>query len=148
MLAHLWQFELSGHTYVAPEHPEWESGESDTVLPAGSTASAGSPRVTSSSTSSTSVMPGCTSAAWRRSRIDPAELLGEVPEEPTAYDGWGILPDQYLRRFSTDDGDTPEPPDERNRDLPPFRPWWGAEAARDGTARGVGNAQGRSADLS
>ena len=61
-------------------------------------------------------------------RIDPAEVLGDVPPEPTAYDGWGILPDQYLRRFAGDDGETPEPADQRNRDLPPFRPWWGAGA--------------------
>ena len=51
-----------------------------------------------------------------------------MPDEPTAYDGWGILPDQYLRRFADDDGDTPEPRDQRNRDLPPFRPWWGESA--------------------
>ena len=47
-------------------------------------------------------------------RIDPAQALGDVPEEPTAYDGWGILPDQYLRRFAGDDGETPEPADQRN----------------------------------
>jgi hypothetical protein len=130
-LAHLWQFELSGHTYVAPEHPEWESGESDTVLPAGS-------RLSRLAAGDEFVYEFDLGDAWLHicrvgeSRIDPAELLGEVPEEPTAYDGWGILPDQYLRRFSTDDGETPEPPDERNRDLPPFRPWWGAEVAADG----------------
>ena len=47
---------------------------------------------------------------------------------PTPYYGWGILPDQYLRRFAEDDGETAEPADQRNRDLPPFRPWWGPGA--------------------
>ena len=68
----------------------------------------------------------------------PLEEIGEAPPEPTAYDGWGILPDQYLRRFADDDGETPEPVDQRNRDLPPLRPWWGPGAgsgAREG-ARG------------
>ena len=46
-----------------------------------------------------------------------------------AYDGWGILPDQYLRRFADDDGERAAPADLRNRDLPPLRPWWGPEAA-------------------
>ncbi len=32
-LSHLWQFELEGHVYVAPEDPEWGSGENDKVLP-------------------------------------------------------------------------------------------------------------------
>ena len=54
-----------------------------------------------------------------------------MPDEPTAYDGWGILPDQYLRRFADDDGDTPEPRDQRNRDLPPFRRRGGETGATD-----------------
>ena len=61
-----------------------------------------------------------------------------MPDEPTAYDGWGILPDQYLRRFADDDGETPEPRDQRNRDLPPFRPWWGAGVTRRPRPRPTG----------
>jgi hypothetical protein len=30
--------------------------------------------------------------------IDPAEELGTTPREPTAYWGWGAIPDQYGRR--------------------------------------------------
>ena len=35
-------------------------------------------------------------------RIDPYEALGEVPDRPAAYWGWGSLPDQYGRRFDED----------------------------------------------
>ena len=31
-LDQLWQFELAGHVYVAPEDPEWQSAESDKFL--------------------------------------------------------------------------------------------------------------------
>jgi len=126
-LSHLWQFELPGHVYVAPEHPDWESGESDTVLAASS-------RLSRLMAGDEFVYEFDLGDSWLHicrvadGRIDPAQVLGDVPEEPTAYDGWGILPDQYLRRFAGDDGETPEPADERNRDLPPFRPWWGPSA--------------------
>jgi hypothetical protein len=30
--------------------------------------------------------------------IDPLEVLGDVPDQPTAYWGWGSIPDQYGRR--------------------------------------------------
>ncbi len=30
-------------------------------------------------------------------RIDPLEELGEVPDRPVPYWGWGDLPDQYVR---------------------------------------------------
>ncbi len=135
-LSHLWQFELPGHIYVAPEHPDWESGESDTVL-------ASSSRLSRLVAGDEFVYEFDLGDSWlhicrvAEGRIDPSEVLGDVPDEPTAYDGWGILPDQYLRRFADDDGDTPEPRDQRNRDLPPFRPWWGradAPAARRGAA--------------
>ena len=126
-LSHLWQFELAGHIYVAPEHPDWESGESDTVLPSTS-------RLSRLVAGDEFVYEFDLGDSWlhicrvAEGRIDPSEVLGDVPAEPTAYDGWGILPDQYLRRFADDDGDTQEPPDQRNRDLPPFRPWWGSGA--------------------
>ena len=58
-------------------------------------------------------------------RIDPYEALGEVPDRPAAYWGWGSLPDQYGRRFDEDDGETPVPPDPRGSDLPPIRYDWG-----------------------
>ena len=36
--------------------------------------------------------------------IDPAEVLGVIPRAPTAYWGWGTIPDQYDRRWAEDDG--------------------------------------------
>lgn len=58
-------------------------------------------------------------------RIDPYEALGEVPDRPAAFWGWGSLPDQYGRRFDEDDGETPVPPDPCGSDLPPIRYDWG-----------------------
>jgi hypothetical protein len=134
-LSHLWQFELEGQVFVAPEHPDWEGSEK--VLAASS-------RLSRLVSGDAFVYEFDLGDSWvhicrvAEGRIDPVETLGEVPEEPTAYDGWGILPDQYLRRFAGDDGETPEPPDERNRDLPPFRPWWGA-GALDAPSTGTGD---------
>ena len=108
-LSHLWQFELPGHVFVAPEHPDWESGESDTVLPSTSRLSrlvAGDEFVYEFDLGDS----GLHICRVAEARIDPAEALGDVPEEPTAYDGWGILPDQYLRRFAEDDGEAPSRP--------------------------------------
>ena len=140
-LSHLWQFELPGHIYVAPEHPDWESGESDTVL-------ASTSRLSRLVAGDEFVYEFDLGDSWlhicrvAEGRIDPSEVLGDVPDEPTAYDGWGILPDQYLRRFADDDGDTPEPRDQRNRDLPPFRPWWGSGGAAPRTALPRAQAEG------
>jgi hypothetical protein len=126
-LSHLWQFELAGNVFVAPEDPEWESGESDTVLNANSSLS----RL---AVADVFVYQFDLGDSWlhicrvAEGRIDPQETLGDAPPEPVAYDGWGILPDQYLRRFAEDDGETPAPADQRNRDLPPLRPWWGPDA--------------------
>jgi Plasmid pRiA4b ORF-3-like protein len=36
--------------------------------------------------------------------VDPLETLGVVPARPTAYRGWGTIPDQYGRRWESDDG--------------------------------------------
>jgi Plasmid pRiA4b ORF-3-like protein len=60
-------------------------------------------------------------------RIDPLDTIGVQPVAPTPYFGWGDLPDQYGRRWDTDDGDTPEPerPVRPLADLPPLLPWWG-----------------------
>jgi hypothetical protein len=55
-------------------------------------------------------------------RIDPLETLGIIPTGPLPYWGWGEIPDQYGRRTSDDDGETPLAPDPEWRDLPPLRP--------------------------
>jgi hypothetical protein len=59
-------------------------------------------------------------------RIDPLEALGVVPAVPLPFFGWGELPDQYGRRWDSDDGESPGPPDPGTGDLPPLRPWWGS----------------------
>ena len=79
----------------------------------------------SSCTSSTPAMVAA-HLPRRRTRVDPLEESAR-PAGADAYDGWGILPDQYLRRFADDDA-TPAPVDQRNRDLPPCVPG-GAHAA-------------------
>ena len=60
-------------------------------------------------------------------RIDPLDTVGTPPASPTPYFGWGDLPDQYGRRWHTDDGDAlePERPADPLTDLPPILPWWG-----------------------
>lgn len=58
-------------------------------------------------------------------RIDPDEALGLVPDAPLPYWGWGDMPDQYLRRWDGDDGETPLPSDPELSDLPPLQPGWG-----------------------
>jgi hypothetical protein len=126
-LSHLWQFELAGYVYVAPAEPGWDSGGNDKVLH-------GDSRLSRLAVGDEFVYQFDPGDAWlhicrvAESRIDPEETLGDAPAEPVAYDGWGIIPDQYLRRFAEDDGETPMPVDQRNRDLPPLRPWWGPDA--------------------
>jgi hypothetical protein len=126
--SHLWQFELAGHVYVAPDDPEWDSAGGSQLLSAQT-------RLSRLAIGDVFVYQFDPADAWlhlcrvAESRIDPLEELGESPDEPMPYDGWGILPDQYLRRFAEDDGETPVPRDLRNRDLPPLRPWWGPQAA-------------------
>jgi Plasmid pRiA4b ORF-3-like protein len=66
--------------------------------------------------------------------IDPADKVGlsaaEMPG-PLPYFGWGAIPDQYMRRWSGDDGENTRVPRDPGRgDLPPLRPWWGEGAAR------------------
>ncbi|MGE4426994.1 MAG: hypothetical protein AB7G37_11135 [Solirubrobacteraceae bacterium] len=61
-----------------------------------------------------------------KQRIDPLTEIGEVPNAPVPYWGWGAIPDQYGRRFDEDDGEGgPVPPDPRRTDLPPIHPGWG-----------------------
>jgi hypothetical protein len=50
--------------------------------------------------------------------IDPVERVGIVPSAPMPYFGWGQIPDQYGRRWQTDDGESPIPPDPGSSDLP------------------------------
>jgi hypothetical protein len=65
-------------------------------------------------------------------RIDPLDELGIVPAGPLPYVGWGDLPDQYGRRWDSDDGDSPEPkrPSRPLADLPPILPSWGPRQPR------------------
>ncbi|MCP2205203.1 pRiA4b ORF-3-like protein [Lentzea flava] len=58
-------------------------------------------------------------------RIDPLDELGIQPGQPLPYWGWGDIPDQYGRRWDTDDGQTPLPPDPGLADLPVLQPGWG-----------------------
>ena len=60
-------------------------------------------------------------------RADPLEVLGTEPAEPTAYWGWGDLPDQYGRRWDGDHGESAPPAEPRDlfADLPPLQPHWG-----------------------
>lgn len=63
-------------------------------------------------------------------RVDPLDEIGVVPDRPTPYWGWGDVPDQYLRRWDGDDGESAPPKQPRRpfADLPPLFPWWGAQA--------------------
>ncbi len=38
-------------------------------------------------------------------KVDPLEVLGIRPDAPLPYWGWGSIPDQYGRRWDTDDGE-------------------------------------------
>lgn len=42
-------------------------------------------------------------------KIDPLEVLGIRPDAPLPYWGWGRIPDQYGRRWATDDGESRVP---------------------------------------
>jgi Plasmid pRiA4b ORF-3-like protein len=45
-----------------------------------------------------------THACTVEGHLDPLEVLGNIPHQPTAYWGWGTMPDQYGRRWDSDDG--------------------------------------------
>jgi hypothetical protein len=55
-------------------------------------------------------------------RINPAEVLGILPDTPLPYWAWGDIPGQYRRCWDGDDGESPQPSDPGLADLPPFRP--------------------------
>ena len=57
--------------------------------------------------------------------IDPLDELGIVPDAPLPYWGWGDIPDQYGRRWESDDGEPKARPDPHLTDLPPLRQGWG-----------------------
>jgi hypothetical protein len=59
--------------------------------------------------------------------IDPLDEFGKGPTAPLPYFGWGDLPDQYGRRWDSDDGSSPPPkrPARLMADRPPILPWWG-----------------------
>lgn len=63
-------------------------------------------------------------------RVDPEEVYGIQPDRPAAYSGWGVLPDQYGRRWADDTGEGPVPADPKGRDLPPILPEWRWRAER------------------
>jgi hypothetical protein len=42
-------------------------------------------------------------------KVDPVEVLGIRPDVPMPYWGWGSIPDQYGRRWATDDGESRAP---------------------------------------
>jgi hypothetical protein len=69
-------------------------------------------------------------------RVDPRDEVGWVPPVPTAYSGWGNIPDQYGRRWDEDDGyGGTTGKDPHLRDLPPLRPWWGSVGRGEGGPR-------------
>ena len=59
-------------------------------------------------------------------RVDPLETYGIVPARPVPYFGWGTIPDQYLRAWDGDDGESRRPRDRGLADLPPLRSHWGS----------------------
>lgn len=63
-------------------------------------------------------------------KVDPREVYGEVPDRPVPYAGWGWIPDQYGRRWDTDDGDSSPPPQPEPPlgDLPDLHYTWGSRA--------------------
>ena len=63
-------------------------------------------------------------------RIDPVETLGILPKSPLPYWGWGDVPDQYRRRWESDNGASRRPKDPGFTDLPPLRPYWGPRNAQ------------------
>jgi hypothetical protein len=65
-------------------------------------------------------------------RIDPIETLGILPGKPLPYFGWGDIPDQYRRRWDSDDGESAPPRNPGLTGLPPLRPDWGPARVQPG----------------
>ena len=55
----------------------------------------------------------------------PLEVFNEEPHMPLPIFGWGMLPDQYGRRWLGDTGEQGMPENPGLADLPPLRPGWG-----------------------
>lgn len=60
-------------------------------------------------------------------KVDPLEVLGIRPDVPLPYWGWGTIPDQYGRRWDTDDGES-KPPGKPARPHPMLLHAWPAQA--------------------
>ncbi|WP_211262678.1 UPF0158 family protein [Nitriliruptor alkaliphilus] len=71
-------------------------------------------------------------------KVDPHEVLGELPDRPVPYFGWGAIPDQYGRRWDEDDGESPvpPPPEPLLSDLPDLHHDWGSRAFTVGDGSG------------
>jgi hypothetical protein len=67
-------------------------------------------------------------------QFDPVAMFGEVPDRLVAHWGWGAMPDQYGRRWATDDGTEPVPPEPKSADPMVQRNWpdEGAQPLVDG----------------
>lgn len=59
-------------------------------------------------------------------KIDPVEVLGVRPSAPLAYWGWGAIPDQYGRRWASDDGES-RPPQRPSQPHPMLQHAWPAQ---------------------
>lgn len=57
-----------------------------------------------------------THACTVESQVDPLEVLGDIPDLPTVYFGWGTIPDQYGRRWDADDDMSEAPPADPQED--------------------------------
>ncbi|WP_320537679.1 UPF0158 family protein [Pseudarthrobacter sp. IC2-21] len=80
-------------------------------------------------------------------KVDPLEVLGIRPGVPLPYWGWGSIPDQYGRRWATDDGES-RVPGKPTRPHPMLLHAWPAHAQTPDvdvselrTAIGAGDAQ-------
>jgi hypothetical protein len=126
--AHLHQFELADGTRLTTPYEDWDAG--------GQTVDDRAARLSRLQLGETFVYVFDFGDDWTHlcsvasERTDPLEVLGIVPATPLPYWGWGDLPDQYRRRWETDDGESDLPADPELSDLPPLRPWWGPQERR------------------
>ncbi|MEV7475290.1 UPF0158 family protein [Pseudarthrobacter oxydans] len=60
-------------------------------------------------------------------KVDPLEVLGIRPDVPLPYWGWGSIPDQYGRRWASDDGES-RAPAKPSRPHPMLLHAWPAQA--------------------
>jgi hypothetical protein len=121
--SHLHEFVLADGTRLSAPDPDWD--EPDSVLDDGRTTLSrlerGEQFVYTFDLGDDWAHLCTVGEGW----IDPIDELGVMPEAPLPYWGWGEIPDQYGRRWDSDDGESPTPPDADLTDLPPLRPGWG-----------------------